>query len=208
MQISFSFDDGSQQDFRTQELLRKYGFAEQTIFYIPSKSELTWDGIRELAEYSEIGGHTVHHPMDMKLLTDENMAAEIKINKYELEVVTGKPVLSFCYPRGRFDENVKKAVMDAGYIEARTTRVMQTFASGDAYEKDTTIHMNPRDEYNGKHWLEVAKDMLGLTGGAGVIDYFHVWGHSWEIEKNNDWHHFETLLELLSDKEQIWNQQQ
>jgi peptidoglycan/xylan/chitin deacetylase (PgdA/CDA1 family) len=126
------------------------------------------------------------------------MAAEIKINKYELEVITGKPVLSFCYPRGRFDENVKKAVQDAGYVEARTTRIMQTFESSDPYEKDTTIHMNPRDEYQGKHWLEVAKDMLTMNDGTGVINYFHVWGHSWEIDKNHEWHNFETLLEILS----------
>lgn len=199
MKIEFSFDDGHPLDFRVQDMLKAYGFERHATFYIPSRTLLTWDDIAILSQHSRIGGHTVHHPMDMKLLSDENMRREIQVNKKELEIVTGKEITSFCYPRGRFDKQVKIAVMQAGYSEARTTRVLRTQQGPDDFEKDTTVQIGPRKEYDGDHWLEVAKEQLNIAQSHGASGYFHVWGHSAEIYDNNDWHHFEALLKLLSN---------
>jgi len=32
---------------------------------------------------------------------------------------------------------------------------------------------------------------------------WHLWGHSWEIEKNRDWKKFEDLLEYISNRKNV-----
>lgn len=200
MKIEFSFDDGSDLDFKAIDLLEKFGFLGQTTFYIPTNTQLPLEDIVRMSKITGIGGHTVTHPMDIKLLSDEAIRCEVVGNKAHLEALIGRQITSFCYPRGRFDERVKSAVVDSGYTEARTTRVLCTQLSGREIdlEKETTIHVAPRKEYGGVAWNAVAERMLEEARARGDQGYFHVWGHSWEIERNNDWPHLEALLALLS----------
>jgi peptidoglycan/xylan/chitin deacetylase (PgdA/CDA1 family) len=44
-------------------------------------------------------------------------------SKQALERLLGHPVLSFCYPSGKFNPAVASAVQTAGYRDATTTRL-------------------------------------------------------------------------------------
>lgn len=63
----------------------------------------------EVAELSragiEIGGHTHNHPI-LKGMTPDQQREEIGRNKALLEAWTGKPVLGFAYPNGRFGKDM------------------------------------------------------------------------------------------------------
>jgi len=79
-----SWDDGSIFDMRLSELLRKYKIP--AIFYIHNNCQLPPQRIKQLHEQGFIiGGHTVNHPSDMKLLTPEMQYSEIRGNKEWLE---------------------------------------------------------------------------------------------------------------------------
>ena len=201
MKIEFSLDDGSKHDVMALALLMKHGFADRTTFYIPTVRELSDDEVVFISQHAQIGGHTVTHPMDLKLLTGTELMKEIGGNKTYLEDLIQRPITSFCYPRGRYNDDVKVAVRFSGFKEARTTRVLQIFEGSDPYEKHTTIHMMQREEYEGMDWLEVAETMLEQARKMPDKTCFHVWGHSWELEKNQDWPRFEKLLEILSNEE-------
>ena len=193
--IETSWDDGCIEDFRIADLLRKYELPG--IFYIPNqKTTLTEKQIVELSKDFRIGGHTVNHPHDIKLLSNLQIEYEVKENKKTLEQMIGKEVDSFCYPRGRYNDIVKDIVKSAGYKNARTTKVLLTKQPEDLFEMETTIHVyRERVEYNGRNWLELSKELLH---NACITDgYFHLWGHGWEVQKQGLWDELEELLSLM-----------
>jgi len=172
-----------------------YNLNKIATFYLPVICDLSDSQMRYIAENAKVGGHTLSH----QYLTEtdlENAENEIKMGKERLEEIIGKEVKSFCYPRGRYNDRIKKLVRDAGFEEARTTRVLWTEVD-DPYEKHTTIHVYPRSEYNGRDWFEVACEKLEHVQKNGGI--FHIWGHSWEIDKFNQWDKFEAFLKKMSE---------
>jgi len=195
MRLELSVDDGHQLDFKAIELLKKYKLP--CTFYIPSNSDLTGDEIKEIAKDFEIGGHTVNHRHDLKELSEAEIKSEVEDNKKSLEDLIGREITSFCYPRGRYNDLIKKIVKDAGYIEARTTKVFCIEEPIDPFEKHTTIHCYQRKEYQGFNWLDVAvgKYEECLKKPDSV---FHVFFHSWEVEKYDEWDKVEELFKVIT----------
>lgn len=197
--LEFSFDDGSIEDLRVAELLEKYGFTGT--FFIPSKNDLSREEILKLAEKHKVGGHTISHPQDLKLLDDVDLDYEIGGNRKWLQDLTGQPVDDFCYPRGRYDDRVIEAVKRAGFARARTTAVGWHFGKLEyPFRIPTTVHMYNRKEYNGMTWPEYAQVMFSKAlhsarkFGHG---YYHLWGHSWELTKFDCWQEFEDHLKYI-----------
>jgi len=82
---------------------------------------LDWNQVGEMARHGiEMGAHTVSHP-ELPGLDDEALQREIRGSKEEIEQRLGRPVTSFCYPRGRFDDRVEREVERAGFRLACTT---------------------------------------------------------------------------------------
>ncbi len=211
MKIILSFDDGHISDIRAARLMRQYGFTGT--FYIPNKSILgnmimSLKEIREeiIVKYGHnVGGHTVSHPMDMKLLSDEDLEFEIINNRAMIEqnLMKGR-TYTFCYPRGRHDQRVRDMVKKCGYEEARTTEVLCIKnSSGDSFQTPTTIHMFQRNEYEGIHWPVMARLWFLKALEASQTDdkaFFSLWGHSKELDAQNDWEHFEQFLKFMQEK--------
>ncbi len=216
MKLVFSFDDGHITDLKLAKLLEKYGFTGT--FYIPSmkmfnSQSLEWNEVRRLYEKGhQIGGHTINHPMDLKMLNENELDFEIGENKTSIEYFTQvqdngllphdyKQVESFCYPRGRYNEIVIEAVKRAGFKEARTTKVLNTDLPDKPFEIETTLHLFPnRTEYEGKDLMTVFNEQLEIAEKKGDKGYFHIWGHSWEMNEHNLWETFETMLKILNQK--------
>ena len=77
--------------------------------------------IRKLHQQGhEIGSHSVSHEI-LPLLNDADLELEIQQSKQQLEAVTQKPLSSFCYPNGDFDQRCLALVEKHGYQQAVTT---------------------------------------------------------------------------------------
>lgn len=208
LKVDISFDDGHISDIKAARLMQQYGF--KGTFYNTNaaiKGTIKMDPMeisREILKRGhELGGHTISHPHDIKLLDDEKL-------KFELEnAYNGVPMVyrtyfpqgrldKFCYPRGRHDERVRKAVADAGYLEARTTIVLKIRnESGDPYQTPTTIHMFDRAEYQGRDWYDLAVEYFDLALEESKKDdrvFFSLWGHTKELDVFGYWQKFEKLL--------------
>jgi peptidoglycan/xylan/chitin deacetylase (PgdA/CDA1 family) len=198
IEIVLSFDDGRKQDIRLADILTHYELP--AIFYIPSQArELTDQEVIDLADRFSIGGHTRNHKYLSNISLPE-ADCEIIEGKEGLEKLLGFQINSFCYPRGRFTKNIKDFVRDAGFKEARTTRVLKTKRADDPYELDTTIHIYNRKEYDGRYWLSMALEYFNrVIDPDKDDDYFHLWGHSWEIDKFNYWADLDTLLAYMAN---------
>jgi len=218
-----SWDDGHIMDLKLVEKLENYGV--KGTFFVPSRNRgvidsegLDDNALRDLSEMAEIGSHTVTHP-DLRKLDDKRALEEMRLSKQELEMILNKEIVGFCYPMGRFDQRVKNLVAQAGYKYAR---VVDDFSPDilcrGALEVKTTIQANRRHvlskntakrlvrdftlvKYlrNFKNWDTLAIktfDQYRKKGGA-----FHLWGHSWEIEKSAGWDKLERVLDYIGNRE-------
>jgi peptidoglycan/xylan/chitin deacetylase (PgdA/CDA1 family) len=197
MKIFTSWDDGDVWDTKIAVLLKKYNLPG--IFYIPTWRDLGEMDIKGLVKDGfEIGGHTHTHSLDLKRLSCGQLIREIFDNKRYLENLINKEITSFCYPRGRYNEQVMQIVKEAGYKEARTTLVGHTDYPENKFKKHTTVHVRSgRKEYKNLSWFDYA--IKKLDEAIEKDSYFHLWGHSAEIEEYNQWDKLEEFFKILYD---------
>lgn len=126
--IALTFDDGTPGlKSRVLPLLQEYGYPA-TFFvhtgYVgvksPSKDHLTWDELREIEATGlvTVMPHTVTHPLDLKLLSDEQLERELVDSKAAVERELGHPAPHFAFPSEPGDERVAEALEAAGYEAA------------------------------------------------------------------------------------------
>jgi len=82
---------------------------------------MTWDDIRQLANTREfsIGSHTVTHEKLTRISIDV-ARWEVEYSKEHIEKEIARPVTSFSYPNGDFNDDVIAIVKNAGYASAGT----------------------------------------------------------------------------------------
>lgn len=210
--VTTSWDDGHKMDLRLAKLLKKYKVAGT--FYI-SKSEvefgknslLTEVDIKNLSNNFEIGAHTMKHN-HLNGVSAKKAEREIKDSKLYLEKLTGKSVNSFCYPYGEYNQQVSAIVKEAGFKISRTVERFKTEIGTDKFSLPTTVHAythfkdvgNPIviAKYKTNDWEILAKKQFDSVLKKGGV--FHLWGHSWEIDKHNDWEKLERVLKYISNK--------
>ncbi len=79
---------------------------------------MKWDQLRELVERGiEVGSHTVSHP-HLPQLSDDELAAELRDSKQQLEDELGRPCTVLAYPFGDCDDRVRAAARTVGYEAA------------------------------------------------------------------------------------------
>jgi peptidoglycan/xylan/chitin deacetylase (PgdA/CDA1 family) len=207
--LEFSFDDGCAEDMRIYHLLKKYGFKNAT-FYIPSewteynkhegRVPLSIDQLLEISDSFRIGSHTATHEM-LTRLPKQDIFIELKQSKDTLESLLGEEVTHFCYPKGYANDEIREMVREH-YKIARNVGVNNLDFPDDPIWTTPTVHVagNKRKEYEGTHWLAEARKLLSAAKQRlefGTDYYFHVWGHSHEISKFNEWDNFEIFLQEL-----------
>lgn len=135
--VGITMDDGYMDNYEiAAPILKRYGFSA-TIFVVPRSVGRTniwmgreeasprhlmgWKEIGELCDAGfEIGSHSLSHA-DLTTLNETEVGREVEDSKKEIEDRIGRPVNSFAYPYGRYDERARAAVVRAGYTVACTT---------------------------------------------------------------------------------------
>ena len=215
--VTTSWDDGGIFDLKLGELLTKYGI--KGTFYIPKLhhrvTPLTRDDILALAAYHEVGSHTINHP-HLTTIPKSQIKNEVEDSKSYLEDILGKKIRMFCYPYGEYNEATKTAVKDCGFLGARTIKFNGLKGIEDPYEFGVTVlaaNGNPFSylemlQYSRVislrfllDWEARTKIMFDLALAKGGI--WHLWGHSWEIEKLNGWNKLDRVLNHVSKREGV-----
>jgi hypothetical protein len=223
--VTTSWDDGHRADLKLAELLRSRGISGT--FYIPiNYQERTLENceLKDLASGGfEIGAHGFSHKLLWGLPAQE-LAQEIRPCKPILEDLIGKEVGMFCYPCGRYDMNVVRTLREAGYRGARTARMLATRPNFNAFEIPTTVQIFPHPPLNYLKnaararrieglqaylvqrpllgsWLELGKKLFDAVLENGGV--WHLYGHSWEIDRLGLWDDMCEILDYVSRREGV-----
>jgi peptidoglycan/xylan/chitin deacetylase (PgdA/CDA1 family) len=135
--VILTFDDGYADFFQTAlPILQGHGFA--AVAYIVSgflgrPGYMTADQVVQASRSGiEIGSHTVGH-VDLTRASPAQLQQEVTGSRSQLERLLKRKVLDFCYPGGRFNNTVIRAVQAAGYRDATTTQPGSLHSSADRY---------------------------------------------------------------------------
>jgi peptidoglycan-N-acetylglucosamine deacetylase len=232
MKIVFttSWDDGHHSDKRLSDLLNRYGV--RGTFYVARDTidRLSEEEIKILSNQQEVGAHTLTH-RNLSELDINEVGKEIGGSKKWLEELIAQPVKMFCYPRGNYNDQVKESVQVAGFIGARTVKpaigpgadnfalpvTLQVYPFPWRMKDDKHLHLSrhlfepmfgnfgqiknlslPISSW--KNWNALAENILMSPQNGG---YFHLWGHSWEIDKYNFWKKLENFLQFVVRQKDI-----
>jgi peptidoglycan/xylan/chitin deacetylase (PgdA/CDA1 family) len=210
--VTTSWDDGHKLDLKLASLLQKYNLPG-TFYVSPECREfskedlLSEQEIKSLSEGFEIGGHTLHHPNLAEVSLDAALD-DIKAGKDKLEAIIEKKIQTFAYPYGAYTEQVREAVLDLGFALARTTKRFSIEHSKEYNALPTTVHVYNHltdipqlPKYRTIKWTKLAQHFFDQTMETGGV--FHLWGHSWEVDKNNEWKNLEAVFEYISNRADI-----
>lgn len=217
--ITTSWDDGHPLDFKVAELLDKYSLSGT--FYVPKTNTknpvMSENMIQDLSKKFEIGGHTLNH-LAADEVDHETWDEEVKNCYAWLTELMGEAPISFCFPKGKFNPSAAASVFNAGFKLARTTELMsiKRYCKNNILPTTIQIYEHTRLTYF-KHlikrkklgnlflWMQAncEKDLDRLADN--YLKYtirskgcLHLWGHSWEIEKNGLWKKLETIFKRIS----------
>lgn len=122
--VIITFDDGYKDAYaNAYPILKKYGFTGT--FYIIAGSVgdsnyMTWEQIKELYNNGmTIGSHTISHP-DLRNLSDTELISQLDGSRSLIKDNTSISVTDFCYPAGKYNENVITKLKELGYQTATT----------------------------------------------------------------------------------------
>lgn len=227
-----SWDDGSVNDVRLSDLLKKY--AIKGTFYVPRQFDrnagkfskygrrLNNDEIGIIASFHEIGAHSLTH-RPLPGLSGEESKKEVCESKIFLEEIINREVRLFCYPNGLYNSEIMRLVREERYVGARITDKLNFHLPADPFFLNLSIQCAPfpfrkkdgssfywrklLDPFKGYgfkllafpallpsmfSWITFAKGCFEYTLKCG--NYFHLYGHSWEIEKYQMWDELEKFL--------------
>lgn len=188
--------------------------------------------IQDLSELVEIGGHTMSHQI-LTRISDERARTEIVDCKNWLQNITGRSVEVFCPPTGRFNKHHISYQMEAGFNAMRTVEMLSYSVKEIKAVNGFVILPTTNQVFNhtcaaylrnrfkrlnflknstfwklfSSNWQLMSKNYIDrlvlVSEGSDFEYYFHLWGHSWEIEKYSLWDSLEEFLKYLNDFEQI-----
>ena len=197
--LTFSFDDGFENDIRLISLFDKYNL--KSTFHLNGKklinksSEEKKQVYREY-ENHEIACHTFSHGWPARMPVS-SLVSEVINDRKVLEDIAGYPVTGMSYPSGSYNSEVITVMRSCGIEYSRTVNSTYDFSlPEDFLEWNPTCHFKDAEK--------PAESFLNDLDSQWAKPLFYIWGHSHELKTENDWSEIERMFELLSGNDKIW----
>lgn len=217
--ITFSYDDGVEQDKRLIEIFNKYNlkatfnlnseflgksWTHNMYGLIPlNHNKNNPEDIKYIYEGHEVAAHTLTHPNLTKIDDDNEIIRQVEEDRQKLSELVGYEITGMAYPSGGVNCNKRVAdiIKNNTHIKyARTVGVTYSFEPfPDLYQYKGTL-------YHHKDWdklFEMGKKFLKLKTDSPKV--FYIWGHSYEFDAYpHRWKMFEELCEMISGQDDIF----
>lgn len=207
--ITFSYDDGVEQDLRLLEILNKYGlkatFNLNTALNANTPSwmykslevrRLNLSDCINVYNGHEIAVHTLTHP-NLCELDDKHLQEELLTDRENIERLFGQTVSGMAYPYGAYSDYLVNKLSEYGFKYARTVEASYSFD----VQKDL-LRFKPTCHHDDEKLFELAERFIAMD--ANIPQIFYVWGHAYEFEGNKNWDRFEEFCRLVSGRNDIF----
>lgn len=208
--VTFSYDDGVQQDIRLLEILNKYGL--KCTFNLNTGLDYnhgTWcyddrfdvhrlnlDEVYNLYNGHEIAVHGRKHLCLTKLSNDE-LQEELAYDASEIERIFGEKPVGMAYAYGAYNGNVIDKLREMGIQYGRTVEPSYNFD-----EQSNLLMFRPTCHHDDEKLFELAERFIELKPEKPQI--FYIWGHSYEFDGKQNWNRFERFCKFISGKDDIF----
>ena len=198
--LAFSYDDANIADRRLVEIFNRYGM--KGTFHIPSawlktKSEnrITEAEINTLYDGHEVSGHGANH-LNMAQLAKDEIAQEVAEDCREWQRILGHKLTGYSYPYGAYSNEVIEVLKANNLIYSRTVEHAEDFYLPEDFMK-WHPHAHHRDNI-----AELGIKFLDFK--AEKLSVLLIWGHSYEIPRENHWELIEDFCAQMANKEDIF----
>lgn len=211
--VTFSYDDGIEQDKRLVEMLNRYGL--KCTFNLNSgvmTHESAWVNngkaihrmepaeMKGLYDGHEIAVHCLTHA-NLAGLTEEELEQEVLKDRENLEALFGCKIHGMAYPYGTFDENIADFLARNGFSYGRTV-----WSRGETETPSGNLLMlRPTAHHNEDGLLAVIDSFVRLEEkDMDAPQMLYIWGHSYEFDVNGNWERLETICRMVSGHDDIF----
>jgi len=197
--VTFSYDDGSENDPRLVALMNQYGvkgsFHLNGWRYIGMTPEQRAE-LREVYRGHEISCHTVHHGRPSQMPTP-TLVTEVMSDRRILEKIAEYPVTGMSYPYGDYTADTVAAMRACGIVYSRTTVDQPNFSLPDDFMQwhPTCHHRNALPN--------IERFFANFTSPWGH-PLLNIWGHSHELRTEEDWAYMESVIAKVANNSNIW----
>ena len=215
--LTFSYDDGVEQDIRLMEIFNKYGV--KGTFNLNGQPletpEYTWPAGTihrrmgrklaletyggELGKNHEIAIHSYTHPF-LDRIPRAIASYEVAKDREVLEKLFGRMIRGCAYPMGTFNDMTVDVLRDNGVAYARTTVSTGNFSIPTDWLRmpATCHHVDPRLD-------SLADTFVSKDPGPWDTPWlFYVWGHAYEFDANQNWDLIENFCAKVSGRDDVW----
>lgn len=211
--VTFSLDDGVQQDIRFIGLLKKYNlygtfnlnsarfisrehrYPEGTVWRAMVEDDVT-------PTYSDphcgVACHSAHHPTLLNA-GEAEIADELLSDRMALEQRFGRPITGLAIPNGPYDETSIKVGKLCGltYMRAASSSYGYEFPQELCPFQPTAHFLDEKLPFIANEFLEkpcIENPYL-----------LYIWGHTYNLDEHEDaWERVEALMKQISNKDNVW----
>lgn len=209
--LTFSYDDGIEQDRKLVEIFNKYGmkatFNLNTGIQTPESNfeiegvyinRMKQEGLEELYRGHEIATHGLTHAAPTRM-TKEQLDKEFLTDMSNIERIYGTYPVGMAYAYGCVDDEVVKYLKSIGIKYGRTVEASHSFEiPKEPLKLKATCH------HDDDMLFELAEKFLKAEPKENEQMLFYVWGHSYEFDVNNNWDRIEEFCKMMSGKADIF----
>lgn len=210
--LTFSYDDGTEQDIRLVEILKKHGlkgtfnlnggqYAPEGTIHPADKiyRRMTKTQATELFKDSgmEVAVHGYTHPF-LEQLPSNLCLQDVLLDRETLEQQFDTIVRGMAYPYGTYNDQVIDCLRYAGILYSRTIRNSHSFAIPTNW-----LAWDPTCHHAEPELMELAKKFAEEKTGRSPW-LFYVWGHTYEFDARNNWNVIEDFAEYIGGRDDIW----
>lgn len=215
--LTFSYDDGVEQDIRLMEIFNKHGL--KGTFNLNGQpletAEYTWPegtihrrmGYKmaletyggEPGRNHEIAIHSYTHPF-LDRIPRALANYEVAKDREVLEKLFDRLIRGCAYPMGTFSDMTVDVLRDNDIAYARTT-----VSTGNFSVPTDWLRMPATCHHNDSRLFDLAETFVGGNPGAWDTPWlFYVWGHAYEFDADNNWDRIESFCEKVGCREDVW----
>ena len=196
--FTLSYDDAWPQDRALISMMNKYGL--KGTFNINSGEKLFTDILDAPALYEghEVAVHGYTHAY-LDRVSPQTATYEIMKDRETLENVFGGSIRGFAYPYSAYNRDTIQILQNCGIAYARTVKCTGNFKMpSDWYE------WHPTCEHNSAELVDLCDRFLGTDPVFNQCHIFCVYGHAFQLDRDNLWGRVEAMFEKVSGRDDIW----